>query len=166
MLFRRLGINKGNRVFDEFDGLIPFWMESLTRASHDNIDLVAESILLYSMSKINTAPNKQSTLVQQIINVTEENFDNPDLSISTIAKDLSYNTKYISHYFKQKMGVGYTEYLRIYRINYAIMLLDHGIDSVKNIASLCGFSNPMYFSSVFKQIIGVSPSEYNGKQSG
>ena len=64
------------------------------------------------------------------------------------------------------MGVGYTEYLRMYRINYAIMLLDHGIDSVKNIASLSGFSNPMYFSSVFKQTVGVSPSEYNSKQSG
>ena len=166
MLFRRLGINAGNRTFDGFDGLIPLWHESLIRASHDNIDLAAESVLLYSMSRINTTCNEQNTLVQQIIDITEENFNNPQLSISIIAKELAYNAKYISHLFKQKMGVGYTEYLRMYRINYAIMLLDHGIDSVKNIASLSGFSNPMYFSSVFKQTVGVSPSEYNSKHSG
>ena len=117
------------------------------------------------MSRINTTCNEQNTLVQQIIDITEENFSNPQLSISIIAKELAYNAKYISHLFKQKMGVGYTEYLRMHRINYAIMLLDHGIDSVKNIASLSGFSNPMYFSSVFKQTVGVSPSEYNSKQS-
>ena len=118
------------------------------------------------MSRINTTCNEQNTLIQQIIDITEENFNDPKLSISTVANELAYNPKYISHLFKQKMGVGYTEYLRMYRIKYAIMLLDHGIDSVKNIASLSGFSNPMYFSSVFKQTVGVSPSEYNSKHSG
>ena len=76
MLFRRLGINAGNRTFDGFDGLIPLWHESLIRASHDNIDLAAESVLLYSMSRINTTCNEQNTLVQQIIDITEENFSN------------------------------------------------------------------------------------------
>ena len=48
----------------------------------------------------------------------------------------------------------------------SVILKEKEIDSVKNIASLSGFSNPMYFSSVFKQTVGVSPSEYNSKQSG
>ena len=163
-LFRRFGINAGNRIFGEFNGLIPLWQESLVRAPYENTDLTTESILLYSLSRLNSNYSEQSTLVQQIIDITEESFNNPELSISIIAKELAYNVKYLSHLFKQKMGVGYTEYLRMYRIKYAIMLIDHGIDSVKNIASLCGFSNPQYFSSVFKQTLGVSPTEYKGKQ--
>ena len=58
------------------------------------------------------------------------------------------------------MGVGYTEYLRTYRIKYAVSLFEHGIDSVKNVALLSGFTDPLYFSTVFKKHIGSSPKNY------
>ena len=48
-------------------------------------------------------------------------------------------------------------------IKYAVSLFDHGIDSVKNVALLSGFQDPLYFSSVFKNVIGVSPTQYIGK---
>ena len=49
------------------------------------------------------------------------------------------------------------------RIKYAVSLLEHGIDSVKNVAFLSGFSDPLYFSNVFKKVVGVSPKEYKQK---
>ena len=33
-------------------------------------------------------------------------------------------------------------------------------DSISNIATLCGFSDPLYFSKVFKKHTGKSPSVY------
>ena len=45
-LFRRFGINRINRCFANFDGLIPLWHDSLSRASEENIDLASESILI------------------------------------------------------------------------------------------------------------------------
>jgi two-component system response regulator YesN len=56
--------------------------------------------------------------------------------------------------------MGVNEYLRTLRINHAVFLIDHGIDSVKNVALLSGFSDPLYFSAVFKKHIGMSPKEY------
>ena len=53
-----------------------------------------------------------------------------------------------------------SEYLRTVRIKHAVMLFDHGLDSVKNVALLSGFSDPLYFSSVFKAEVGISPKEY------
>ena len=61
---------------------------------------------------------------------------------------------------KEKMGVGYTEHLRSIRIRYAVTLFDRGIDSVKNVALLSVFSDPLYFSTVFKKSVGISPKEY------
>ena len=58
------------------------------------------------------------------------------------------------------MKTSYTEYLRMLRLKYAISLLEHGLDSVKNVAILSGFSDPLYFSTVFKKSIGCSPKEY------
>ena len=92
--------------------------------------------------------------------ITEQRFNDPELSLSAIARELSYHPKYVSHLFKEKMGISYSEYLRSVRLKYATVLFDHGIDSVKNVALLSGFSDPLYFSTVFKKQIGRSPKEY------
>ena len=131
-LFRRFGINESNRIFSGLDGLIPLWMESLSRASKENIDLVSESILLYTFSRLNYEHEKYDSCVNKIIEITEEDFLNPQLSISSIAEELGYNSKYLSHIFKKKSGIGYTEYLQNFRIKYAISLFENGIDSIKN----------------------------------
>ena len=159
-LFRRFGIIDGNRKFSGFDGLIPFWHESLSRASQENIDLSAESILLYSFSRLSADTPKGNPLISRIIELSEESFKETDFSVSAVAEALGYNAKYISHIFKEKTGVTYSEYLRDLRIKYAISLFDYGLGSVKNVAVLSGFSDPLYFSTVFKKFVGVTPKEY------
>nr|MCR4588982.1 helix-turn-helix transcriptional regulator [Lachnospiraceae bacterium] len=32
--------------------------------------------------------------------------------------------------------------------------------SIKEVCSMCGYSDPNYFSRIFKKYVGVSPSEY------
>ncbi len=162
-LFRRFGINRINRIFSNFDGLIPLWHDSLSRASEENIDLASESILLYTFSRLVASSAEKSNLVNTIVEMTEENFVDPSLSITSIAGELSYNPKYLSHLFKEKMGMRYSEYLRMHRIKYAVSLFDRGLDSVKNIAYLSGFEDPLYFSTVFKKVVGVSPKEYKAR---
>ena len=165
-LFRRFGIIDGNRKFSGFDGLIPFWHESLSRASAENIDLSSESILLYTFSRLSVSAPKGNPLVNKIIELSEEHFKEIDFSIGFVAEKLGYNVKYLSHIFKEKTGVTYSEYLRDLRIKYAVSLFDHGLDSVKNVAVLSGFSDPLYFSTVFKKCIGVTPKDYKkGRES-
>ncbi|MBR5452483.1 MAG: helix-turn-helix transcriptional regulator [Clostridia bacterium] len=163
-LFHRFGICRGNQVFRGFDGLIPMWRESLTRATEKTIDLAAESVLLYTFSRMDASEDdKKMGAVRKVIDILEEDFTDPDLSITTIAQRLSYNHKYLSHIFKQKTGSSYSDYLRSLRIKHAVLLFNHGIESVKNVAILCGFSDPLYFSTVFKKQTGLSPSEYKAK---
>ena len=159
-LFGRFLISRHNRCFENFDGLLPLWYDGLYRASGENLDLVAEGILLYTFSRLTSGTDEKNTLIGKILEITEERFNDPELSVAAIAEELCYNSKYISHIFKEKMGLGYSEHLRNMRIKYAVSLLEHGIDSVKNIAILSGFSDPLYFSTVFKKTVGVSPKEY------
>lgn len=163
-LFERFKIHKGNRHFEKFDGLIPLWKDSLSRAGIDTIDLASESILLYTFSRLSCEFSNQNNLVDKILKLTEENFTDPGTSISQIASELSYNSKYLSHIFKKSMKVTYSEYLRELRIKYAISLFDGGIDSVKSVALLSGFSDPLYFSNTFKKVVGISPSDYVASQ--
>ena len=56
-------------------------------------------------------------------------------------------------------------YLRTLRIKHAVTLMDFGVQSVKNVALLSGFSDPLYFSTVFKKQMGITPKEYaQGKE--
>lgn len=164
-LFHRFNINKNCRNFDGFEGLIPLWLESLSGASEQVIDLAAESILLYTFSRLSLNINQQNNLISRVLAISEEQFVNSELSITKIAEKLGYNSKYLSHHFKEKMGVTYSEYLKSLRIKYAVSLFEHGIDSVKNVALLSGFADPLYFSNVFKKCIGVSPTDYKNKLS-
>ena len=97
--------------------------------------------------------------------MTEENFRDPEFSLAQIAKEIGYNAKYLSHYFKKKMNVTYSEYLRTLRFKYAMSLFELGLSSTKNVALLSGFSDPLYFSSAFKKALGISPKEFISKQS-
>ncbi|MBQ3085014.1 MAG: helix-turn-helix domain-containing protein [Clostridia bacterium] len=163
-LFRRFSIKPLNRCFRGFDGLIPIWHESLSRASEETIDLAAESMLLYTFSRLVSEAGEQNAVINRVIAFSEKRFTDPALSLATLAEELGYNAKYLSHLFKERMGLGYAEYLRSLRVKFAVSLFDHGIDSVKNVAALSGFSDPLYFSTVFKKTVGVSPKEYKTKK--
>lgn len=163
-LFHRFGIYPKTRRVKGFHGVIPFCKECLLNARKENIDIMAESVLLYVFSRLSATEARPHPIVQRMIEMTEENFQDADLSLSGIAKKMGYNPKYLSHFFKEKMGVTYVEYLRSYRFQYAISLFELGISSVKNVALLSGFSDPLYFSNSFKKVIGISPTDYIKKQ--
>lgn len=159
-LLRRFDITPLSRFHDGQDGLIPLWQESLFRSSEKTVDLAAESVLLFCFSRLSGGESTEGGTVAKIVEMTEENFRDPALGIGRIAEELSYHPKYLSHLFKKKTGVGYAEYLRSVRLKYATALFDRGIDSVKNVALLSGFTDPLYFSRVFKASVGISPKEY------
>ncbi len=164
-LCHRFGIYPLSRKKDGLNGFIPFCKDCLLSTQQENIDMVAESVLLYVFSRLSTNLSAQNATIQKIIDITEEHFRDPKLSLTLIANKIGYNAKYLSHFFKEKMNVSYSEYLRSFRFKYAISLFELGISSVKNVAFLSGFSDPLYFSNAFKKAIGISPKEFILKQS-
>jgi YesN/AraC family two-component response regulator len=83
-----------------------------------------------------------------------------NVTLRTVADIFSYTEKYLSHFFKNKMGVGFNEYLGELRLKYAYKLMADGVHSVSEIALKCGFSDPLYFSKFFKKKTGLAPTEY------
>ena len=159
-LFRRFGITPHHAVFKGYEGLLPFWQESLVRANEETIDILSESVLLYTFSRLEKPDKQQTDIIAAVLTYMEEHFTESGLTLASVAEVTGYNAKYLSHFFKKEFGVGFTEYLRLLRINHAVTLLENGVTSVKNVAVLSGFSDPLYFSRVFTAAIGVPPKEY------
>lgn len=159
-LFQRFGITPRHGVFTGYEGLIPFWQESLIRAKEENIDILSESVLLYTFSRLEKPEKQRLDLISAMLTYLEGHFTEPDLTLASMARMVGYNAKYLSHFFKKEFGMGFAEYLRLLRINHAVILLENGVTSVKNVAALSGFSDPLYFSRVFTAAIGIPPKEY------
>ena len=82
-----------------------------------------------------------------------------DISISDIADSCRCSESYVSHIFKKNMNRSIRYYLNEVRVNEAKKRIISG-EPVSNAAGFCGFSDPNYFSMVFKKIMGLSPREY------
>lgn len=159
-LFRRFGMTPASCVFDGYEGLIPFWQDNLLRADEENSDLLSESVLLYTLSRIRSARKPEDDLVVFVLEYLDEHFMESGLTLSEVAEVAGYHEKYLSYTFKKRFGMGFSKYLRVLRMKYAVALLENGVTSVKNLAALSGFSDPLYFSRVFTETMGVSPSQY------
>ena len=160
-LFRRFGISPGCSVFTDYQELIPFWQNCLSKANEKNLDLISESVLMYSFSQMSAEKNdSEHHLIGDILKHVEDHFSDFGISLSKTAQVLGYNEKYVSRVFKKSMGMSFSEYLKNVRLQHSIFLIDQGITAVKNIAFLCGYQDPLYFSNVFKKAVGTSPSDF------
>lgn len=62
--------------------------------------------------------------------------------------------------FKAAFGLTYVEYLARHRIHEAKRLLGNLNMSVTDVAAAVGFTDPSYFTRVFRRVAGASPTEY------
>ena len=164
-LFHRFGISKTNCIFNGLESLIPIWKDSLARANGQNIDLLSESMLLYGFSKLEKFQDPKDRPLDAVLQYLDRSFTDSSISLTTAAEIVGYNPKYLSHAFKQELGVGFSDYLKNIRLKHAMVLMEQGVISVKNIALLSGFADPLYFSKVFKNATGIAPKDFIRRQS-
>ena len=109
---------------------------------------------------------KYSPLVETIRAEIEDNISNPAYSVDDTLKRLPLSYEYLRKLFKKETGTTPLCYLSDCRMKLASQIISSGISNqyseytVSQIAEACGFSDPMYFSRVFKKNFGVSPTEY------
>lgn len=83
-----------------------------------------------------------------------------DISLEDVANHVFLNSVYFCRYFKQKTGETFTDYLTKVRMEEAIKLIQKGKYKTYEISNRVGYKSSKYFSRVFKQFTGLSPSEY------
>ncbi|MCB6804169.1 helix-turn-helix domain-containing protein, partial [Enterocloster bolteae] len=67
---------------------------------------------------------------------------------------------YFSTVFKKETGKSFVSYVTDYRMEQAARLLIETNEKSYVIAQKVGYTDPNYFSYVFKRKFGVSPSKY------
>ena len=101
----------------------------------------------------------RNNTIKKIKNIVNEEYSQP-LSMKYIADKMYLNHIYLGQIFKKETGISLNDYINKVRINKAKKLLKESQAMVYEIAEQVGFSDPQYFSTVFKKNTGVSPKEY------
>lgn len=83
-----------------------------------------------------------------------------ELSLEEMAKEVGISPYYLSKLFKEAEGVNYIDYVTKLRIDYAKEKLTGSDKSVKEVCYDSGYSDPNYFSRIFKKWVGLTPTEY------
>ncbi|MGN0637103.1 MAG: AraC family transcriptional regulator [Huintestinicola sp.] len=80
--------------------------------------------------------------------------------VRSLAEAVGYSADYLSSLFKQSTGISIVRYTNRLRIKTAKTLLSNYDITIKEAAFSCGFSDEKYFMKVFKQLEGITPSQY------
>ena len=83
-----------------------------------------------------------------------------DLSLESMSREMDMSPYYFSKLFKEVTGTNFVEYVTSIRIRRAKELLREGGWSMKQICQEIGYSDPNYFSRIFKKWTGQTPTEF------
>ncbi|WP_408894770.1 response regulator [Paenibacillus taichungensis] len=101
----------------------------------------------------------EDTVIESAKRYIEENYM-LELTLTSLAEQYNYNPTYFSEIFKEAAGISFIQYVTEVRMKHAIRLLKETQLTVWDVTELTGFRSPSYFSSKFKKMFNLSPSDY------
>ncbi len=103
---------------------------------------------------------REEKLIDDITNYMNENYGNPNMSMSMVADAFALNYTYVSHFFKDYLGASFVEYISELRVQKAAELLRSTSLSISRIANDVGYANATVLIKIFKKYTGITPGTY------
>jgi YesN/AraC family two-component response regulator len=85
---------------------------------------------------------------------------NESINLQSVADEIGFNRTYLAKKFKSEINLSVIDYIQKKRIDEAKFLIDLGRLSTTEIGLQVGFSSYNYFCKVFKEITGMTATEY------
>lgn len=116
--------------------------------------------LSFRTKLINARSSSTKSFVSRAKEYVHQNYADEELSLDRICEVLGVSNSYFSSIFKKETGNSFISYLTDYRMEQASCQLVETNEKSYIIAKNVGYTDPNYFSYVFKRRFGVSPSKY------
>jgi AraC-like DNA-binding protein len=156
--FNKLGLKQSSQINPPLKEPVPnLWKEGQGNTSNHIEDIIKK--------EKPSQNNKFEGLYEEIARYFEEKqpYQHPDFNIQQLALDLNSNVTYISKALNQKNGANFKSFLNNYRIKEVKRNLndkEHEKFTLKHIYNKAGFVHQSTFNRVFREVEGLTPSEY------
>ncbi len=155
-------IRGGNIVGELFSPLLPLLLDKLDMAAAESSTqgpLALQLLFALVLAECSLVPDSAggNTGARRICNYIHLNYYNPELTMAEVARAVNYSPNYIQFLMRKEMNTTPREYLVRYRLEKARLLLARQHYQIKEVAILCGWKCPHYFSNAFRRYFGCSP---------
>ncbi len=104
--------------------------------------------------------DKDKGFIEKVSAIINENIENETLNTEELAKQLGMSKTLVYLKLKKLLNMSGSDYIQSLRFKKAIELMADFNRNISDIAYEVGFSDPNYFSKVFKKLYGKTPTEY------
>ncbi|MFP9115640.1 helix-turn-helix domain-containing protein [Flavobacterium sp. RHBU_3] len=128
--------------------------------------VVLKSLSAKEKDKKINMPDDTERMILEKLKVFEQSgkFTNPNMSLALLAGETDVNTKYLSEVINNHYNDNYNTYINKLRVNYIIEKLKNDPNylnyKISYLAEESGFSSHSSFTTVFRNIAGISPTEF------
>jgi YesN/AraC family two-component response regulator len=106
------------------------------------------------------ANNLDIQFIDDILNLIKTHFSEPEFNVNDIVEKMSMSRSIFYKKYKALSDQSINDLIRNFRLKKAAELLNSGQYTISQIAYDSGFSDPAYFSKVFKEHYKISPKDY------
>ncbi len=104
---------------------------------------------------------REVVLADEIGNYIAGHYQEPALTLTTMAQDLKLKESYLYHFMYARLNNSFASYLEAYRLQQAKdMLSDSHHPPINEVAMQCGYANAQTFRRAFRKCYGVNPSDF------
>jgi signal transduction histidine kinase/ligand-binding sensor domain-containing protein/DNA-binding response OmpR family regulator len=102
-------------------------------------------------------------LMKNLMEVMEQNIDNAELTVDELVSKIGIGRSVFFKKLKSLTGLAPIEFVREVRVKRAAQLIESGEYTISQVTYMVGCNDPRYFSRIFKQRFGMTPSEYRDR---
>lgn len=161
---RQKGKTGGDFSFKCPEVLMQYLRENLIKKELSDIFVIKSCLYALCSEYLKQIPleetdEKKASIMEAVIEYVEKNYKKP-ISLATLAEALGYEYCYCSKIFNRLFSMHFNDYINIYRFNEACAMLTETNLSITEILYESGFKSIRSFNNTFKQLSGVSPSQW------
>ena len=135
------------------------WNKSRRLSSMIEKSSIENQTLLSIIDSRNSSIKKEVSLYNDARTFILEKISSP-LKPSDLAENLNISLRMMQRKFKEELDTSPGNFIQMVKLERAAELLSSSEESIKEIAFHVGFTDPNYFSKVFKKFFGLSPKVY------
>lgn len=114
------------------------------------------------MEHLSDVQRRKHAVIEPAVEYLKKHIYDSDLKISKLCALCGVSDTYFRKIFFARFGMTPSEYITAGRLSYAKMIIESNeYATLKEVAELVGYNDPLYFSKAFKKFYGYSPSFSN-----
>lgn len=119
----------------------------------------------FLISKLNRQQlnRKAEQFLNHVLSIIEQHISDPAFDTFFLAKECEMSRMHLHRKLKILIDLSPRALIRNIRLHHATHLLEENAGTVSQIAHQVGFRNASHFAKIFKELFGVTPSNFNSE---